>query len=152
MNIYLGIDPGASGALAIISEVIKVFDYEDSDALFWLKVIGEERLKGDIDVHAVIEKVNAMPKQGVSSMFKFGRNYGQWIGRLETLGIPFDYVTPQKWKKAMFDSMPKDDPKNMALDRARRLFPQMQDRLKRKKDHNRAEALLICAYCKKIYS
>ena len=145
MKIYIGIDPGASGAIAFIgTNEINVFDFEEGDALGFLKYIRQ-----GYTCKAVIEKVSSMPGQGVSSTFKFGTNFGQWIGRLEALGIPFDFVTPQKWKKAMFDSMPKGDMKEMSRDRAQRLFPEMAGALKRKKDHNRAEALLLAAYCKK---
>jgi len=111
-----------------------------------LKSISKELHRGGIQIKAILEKVSSMPGQGVSSSFKFGCNFGQWIGRLEALDIPFDFVTPQKWKKAMFDSMPKDNPKEMARNRAIRLLPEMADRLKRKIDHGRAEALLMALY------
>ncbi len=146
MKIYIGIDPGVTGAIAIIYAPgdMSVYDFEDGDVLSELIQISGTPCK------AVIEKVSSMPGQGVSSTFKFGTNFGQWIGRLEALGIPFDFVTPQKWKKAMFDSMPKSNVKEMSRDRARRIFPQMAEFFKRKKDHNRAEALLLAAYCKQI--
>jgi crossover junction endodeoxyribonuclease RuvC len=155
MVIYIGIDPGQTGAIAFLSDrestlSNKVFDFEDGNALAWLKTVGREITHGSMRAKAVLEKVSAMPKQGVSSTFKFGTNYGQWIGRLESLGISFDFVTPQKWKKAMFDSMVKGDLKEMALDRARRLLPNMADRLKRKKDHGRAEALLMALYAMRV--
>lgn len=154
MIIYIGIDPGQTGAIAFLSDqksnlANKVFDFEDGEALTWLKDVGEEVYRGNIQAVAVLEKVSSMPGQGVSSSFKFGCNFGRWIGRLEALGIPFDFVTPQKWKKAMFDSMPKDNVKEMARDRAIRLLPGMADRLKRKMDHNRAEALLMALYAMK---
>jgi crossover junction endodeoxyribonuclease RuvC len=145
MKIYIGIDPGASGAVAFIGiDEINVFDFDEGDALGFLKFIRQGHT-----CKAVIEKVSAMPGQGVSSTFKFGTNFGQWIGRLEALGIPFDFVTPQKWKKAIFDSMPKGDVKEMSRDRAIRLFPEMALHLKRKKDHNRAEALLLAEYARR---
>lgn len=142
--IFIGIDPGQTGAIAILGNGFEeVFDFEDGDGLLHLRISVTENPK------AVIEKVSAMPKQGVASSFKFGQNFGQWIGRLEALGIPFDYITPQKWKKEMFDSMPRGDVKMMSLDRARRLFPQMAEKLTRKGDHNRAEALLLAEFCRR---
>lgn len=146
MKIYIGIDPGQTGAMAIIGDGLEeIYDFDDGDSMTNLRLVSADQVK------AVIEKVAAMPKQGVSSTFKFGTNFGIWIGRLEALGIPFDYVTPQKWKKEMFDSMPRSgDQKAMSLDRARRLFPEMRDQLKRKKDHNRADALLLAEYCRRM--
>lgn len=158
MKIYIGIDPGQTGAMAVIVTDIAgspagfnypktvVFDYDDGNALSFL----QEWTSPNRIWQACLEKVHSMPKQGVSSSFKFGTNFGIWIGRLEALGIPYDFVTPQKWQKVMFDSMTKGDRKAMSLDRARRLFPDMSDVLKRKKDHNRAEALLIAEYCRRI--
>lgn len=153
-TIYIGIDPGQTGAIAFLFDqkpnlANKVFDFDDGNALAWLQDVGKQIASGVIQAKAIIEKVSAMPKQGVSSTFKFGTNYGQWIGRLEALGIPFDFVTPQKWKKVMFDSMVKGDVKEMSRNRAQRLLPNMADRLKRKMDHNRAEALLIALYAMK---
>ena len=150
---YIGVDPGQNGAMAVITpEQIVVFDFDDSFCLKWLKAISNLDI-GDSSrgAKAVIEKATAMPKQGVSSMFKFGTNYGQWIGRLEVLGIPFDFVTPRKWQKEIYDSMPTKnmDKKALSLDRACRLFPEMREFLSRKKDHGRADALLICEYARR---
>jgi len=147
LSFYIGIDPGATGAMAILVErgvedVVLIYDYGDPRIVIQVKNLNPRY------VHAVIEKVGAMPKQGVSSTFKFGVNYGWWQGVLDAYGIPYDFVTPAKWRKVMFDSMPKGDPKAMSLDRARRLFPKMADQLSRKKDHNRAEALLLSLYAK----
>lgn len=140
---YIGIDPGATGAIAVIAhDTVIVLDFENPGIVPYLKNLHPPQCK------AVIEKVSAMPGQGVSSTFKFGVNFGTWIGRLEALRIPFDFVTPQKWKKTMFDSMPKADQKAMSVNRALRIFPQMVGLLKRKKDHNRAEALLLAEYAR----
>ena len=146
MKVFIGVDPGQTGAIAFIGvDEINVFDFEEGDALEYLKYIRQGNT-----CKAVIEKVSSMPGQGVSSTFKFGINFGQWIGRLEALGIPFSFVTPQKWKKAMFDSMSKGDVKDMSRNRALRLFPEMAASLKRKKDHGRAEALLLAEYARRI--
>lgn len=166
--IHLGIDPGASGAMAFISgSEMGVFDFGNLDALFYLI----SNKSANLPMKAVIERVSAFPGQGVTSMFGLGENYGRWIGRLEALGIPYDLVTPQRWKKAMFDSFPAPMPapvgetpkekqkrinerskmlKEFSRQRAIRLFPGMAEYLKRKKDHNRAEAILLAAYCKKM--
>lgn len=145
MKIFIGIDPGQTGAIAIIYAPgdMAVYDFDDGDVLSELATISQSPCK------AVLEKVSARPGEGVSSSFKFGTNFGTWIGRLEVLKIPFDFVTPQKWKKAMFDSMPKGNVKEMSRDRAKRIFPKMTEFLKRKKDHNRAEALLLAEYARR---
>jgi len=158
MKIYLGIDPGQTGAMAVIEDIIQesnaeilstfVIDFEDSNVLQYLQWLKDRGL--NCYTKAVLEKVHSMPKQGVSSTCKFCTNFGIWIGRLEALGIPFDFVTPQKWQKVMFDSMTKGDRKAMSLDRDRRLFPKMAEMLKRKKDHNRADALLLAEYVRRM--
>ena len=164
--IFLGIDPGIYGALAAITDQgkIGVYDFDDVQALIFLQSIRNDKCK------AVIEKIHSMPGQGVSSMFGMGENYGRWIGRLEALGIPYDLVTPQRWRKAMFDSIPATVPappgetpkekqkranerskllKELSRERALRLFPEMAEYLKLKKHHGRAEAILLGEYCRR---
>ena len=96
---------------------------------------------GTVD-HVYIEKQQAMPKQGVSSTFKLGFAYGQIVAAVALSNIPYTIVTPSTWKRSM--NLPKDK------DAARRLavqwFPRQADKLKRKKDEHRAEALLIALY------
>jgi crossover junction endodeoxyribonuclease RuvC len=97
-----------------------------------------------------VEKVSAMPGQGVTSMFSFGRNFGQWEGVIAALGCEVHYVTPQRWKKTMLAGQPKG--KEAARMRALQLFPYLVDALKRKKDDGRAEALLIGEYGRGVES
>lgn len=140
---YIGIDPGQTGAIAFIYTPgdVAVYDFDDPGVLSELIAQASEGF-----CKAVLEKVASHPGEGVSSAFRFGTAYGIWIGRLEALRIPFDYVSPQRWKKAMFDVKPPD--KAASITRALRIYPQMADMLKRKKDHGRAEALLIAEYCR----
>ena len=72
---------------------------------------------------AVIEKVHSMPGQGVSSTFSFGTGYGQLQGLLAGLGIPFELVTPQAWKKVVLAGTAKD--KDAAIAYCRRAFPEV---------------------------
>ena len=141
-DFYIGIDPGATGACAILTDSKRgaVYDFDDVEVLNVLRTVRDKELL----VLAAIEKVHSMPKQGVASSFKFGTNFGIWQGRLQALEIPFIFVTPQKWQKVVFDSMTKGDRKAMSLDLARRLFPWADLRLK--KHHGRAEALLLARY------
>ncbi len=149
-KVYIGIDPGQTGAMALIwpGDAVMIIDYDDPCGVGELRSLWDSH---EYEVVACIEKVHSMPKQGVVSSFKFGTNFGIWQGRLEILQIPYDFVTPQKWQKEMFDSMTKTDRKTMSLDRARRLFPETAPKyLPLKKHHNRAEALLIAEYCRRI--
>ena len=157
-KIYLGIDPGISGAIAIISETGKqaVFDFEDEAVIQKLKDVDIQSWM--IKATALVELVHAHPKQGVKSTFAFGKNFGQWIGRLEALSIPFNFIDPRRWQNVMFGSTPKQymvrkgkkvmDTKSMSLTTARQMFPAMSARLMRKKDNGRADALLIAEYCR----
>lgn len=140
----LGIDPGKSGAFALISpgnEQVSVHDFTEFNDVVKL-------LSGYDIRHAFIEKVHAMPGQGVCSMFSFGENFGTWKGILIALQIPFTQVAPQTWKKSMLKDMPKE--KSSSVQRCLQLYPQMVDSFKRKKDHNRADAILIASYGKLV--
>ena len=95
-----------------------------------------------IKIFAMLENVHSMPKQGVASSFKFGRNFGNLEGLLTGSKIPFDYVTPQKWQKELGCLSHGD--KNVTKSKAQRLFPHL------KITHAIADALLIMEYCRKI--
>ncbi len=143
----IGIDPGISGAIAKLNDnnsFIGVYDMpvmpgtgkrQQVNAAELAKII---RLDGGI---AFVERVSAMPKQGVSSMFSFGCSYGIVLGVLAALQIPVVLVTPQSWKKKAGISG-KD--KDYARTLAQQLYPQAE--LGRKKDIGRADALLIARF------
>jgi crossover junction endodeoxyribonuclease RuvC len=143
MRYYIGIDPGANGAVVILRE----------DGNYLLQLESAKASEHDIaqcirictgdNVVAIIEKVHAMPKQGVSSTFKFGRSYGVMIGILTALGIPYREVTPQTWQKAM-SCLSKGD-KNVTKAAAQKLFPSV------KVTHANADALLIAEYCRRTW-
>ena len=144
MGTYLGIDPGQTGALAIIQgpDMANTIDmpllggkYPDIDGM-------NSFLWWPIDF-AVIEKAQPMPKQGVTSSFNYGVGYGMLLAWLHTKGIPYKEVRPTAWKK-YFGLIGKD--KDESRRKAIQLFPWVD--LKRKKDHGRAEALLLAAYAK----
>lgn len=102
-------------------------------------------------VHAFIEKVQSSPQMGVTSAFSFGQGYGAWLGILAALQIPHTLITPQAWKKGMMYGEPKEKDASRVV--ARRIYPvQMADGdwLSRKKDHNRADALLIAEYGRRL--
>jgi len=148
----LGIDPGASGAIAF-------FDYEKGDlTIFDMPTATIERngkskkevspamlamvCRGIEVRRAVVERVNARPGQGVTSMFAFGRSFGIVEGVLGGLNIPTSYVTPQQWRKAMQVREGKDGSRQ----RAAELFPKYANQFARVKDDGRAEAALIAYF------
>lgn len=152
MTTYIGIDPGLSGAIAAIRPNGGI-EIADTPTMQVKKGKGKrneylpaqmaEFLNGYSNCHVFIEKVHSMPGQGVSSMFRMGEGYGLWIGILSALKIPFTKVTPQAWKKELMAGL-KD--KDAARGRAQELFPHAMVFLKRKKDCDRADALLIAEY------
>ena len=99
-------------------------------------------------LHVYIERAQAMPKQGVTSMFNYGKGFGLWLGLLIGIGFPYTLVSPRRWKASMLSDMPKD--KGASILRAKQLFPASARELTRVKDHNRAEALLIAAYGQRL--
>lgn len=141
--VILGIDPGAvSGAWAALFEDgtmtcgdLPVVDRNVDPAEM-------SRLVRALNpVRAVVEQVGAMPGQGVSSMFSFGRGYGSILGVLGACGIPVTMVTPGKWKRTF--GLDSDKEKSRAL--AIRTWP-LCPSLARKKDAGRAEAALIARW------
>jgi crossover junction endodeoxyribonuclease RuvC len=90
----------------------------------------------------VIERSQAMPKQGVSSVFSYGAGYGAYLGVLAALGIQYTRITPQEWKRKL--RVPSD--KDGARARASELLPSHTGWWLRKKDHGRAEAALLAYY------
>lgn len=140
----LGIDPGASGGVAFFlpdrPDLIGVHDMPavagDVDAAELARLVAE--MAPDF---AVIEAVHAMPKQGVSSSFRFGRAYGTALGVLAALRVPTHLVTPQRWKKHFGLSAEKERSRALAI----RLWPASRH-FARKKDTDRAEAALIARY------
>ena len=90
---YIGIDPGKDGALALIMDkAVTIIPFDERGY-----EIALAHIKGS-DARCCLERVGAMPGQGVTSMFKFGENFGFIRGLLQANGIPYELVTPQKWK------------------------------------------------------
>jgi crossover junction endodeoxyribonuclease RuvC len=141
MKAYIGIDPGQSGAVALLpgDDPHRVEDWPGDPSA------AAELLKGwsiEYQVQlAALESVHAMPKQGVSSTFRFGANWGTWQGILAALGLPYLMPRPTEWQKGLVRKSDGPDPKARSLAVARRLFPDAE--LSKKKDHGRADALLL---------
>lgn len=149
MAVILAIDPGASGALAFFNPETGMLDVEDMPTLEvkrgnkMKREISPQMLAGIIASRkpdrAIIELVGAMPGQGVTSMFAFGKSYGLCIGICAGLQIPVEHVTPNKWKKAVCAREGKDGNRM----RAAECFPAYAHLFRRVKDDGRADAALI---------
>jgi Holliday junction resolvasome RuvABC endonuclease subunit len=148
--LYFGVDPGQSGAIACIdslrpSENPLSFKLSETERDVWVflnrcRVLGE-RTDRELEMHAYIERVHSMPKQGVASSFKFGQSYGFLRGLLIACHIPFEEVSPVKWQTAMGCRSAGD--KNVTKAMAQQLFPNV------KVTHANADALLIAEYCRR---
>jgi crossover junction endodeoxyribonuclease RuvC len=144
----IGIDPGLTGAIAIVSPTDEVILCTD------LPLTDEDKPSVDgnllyrlidkfMPCTVVVEKVHAMPGQGVTSMFNFGKSYGTILTAVKIAGANLLGITPQVWKKAQgLIKTEKEDSRQLALKK----YPAAFKSLLRKKDHGRAEALLICDY------
>lgn len=142
--IYIGVDPGKDGAMAVITptgEYIVPFGLDG----YRLEL---NRLGAGGCARCCLERVGAMPGQGVTSMFKFGENFGFIQGLLTAYSIPYELVTPQKWKKEF--QITGD--KNSSIAVCKRLFPGVSLRRtdRCKTDHDgMAEALLMAEYARR---
>ena len=152
--IIIGIDPGVSGAISILEnkKIIEVFDMptmidgkKNKKQVNGAQVtnIIKERLNGDKDIIVVVEHVNAMPGQGVTSMFNFGQSFGVIKGICSALGIPIYFVRPTKWKK--YFNLIKTN-KDASRTKVIEAYPEVSSKLSRKKDSNKADAILIARY------
>ena len=151
-GILAAFDPGLSGAVALawISQCpsYTVRDLPTMGAGKQIVLNGAELaacLRENKVNTAIVEHVHAMPGQGVSGMFRFGTTFGQILGVLQALEIPYELVSPAKWKREMRLSGGPGKGETSRL-RALELFPHLTEDLARKKDHNRAEALLLARW------
>lgn len=158
---FAGIDPGITGAVAVITMDGKTALIEDCPTIRakgYRKITDTRRLAKMMreiknkykKLYIVIEEPIAMPnngrKMGAVSMLSFGRNVGIWEGIVSSLGIDYITVHPSIWKKAIFNGKQTD--KNGAIRLSRKLFPEARKYLTLKSRHGRAEALLLSVYAK----
>ena len=165
MSKIIAIDPGLSGAIALLSDpdtVEKIWDMPVMEATHGKGNIVNPYLLADILKEAIelgakdvyIEQVSSMPNQGVASTFKFGVGFGVLQGVVACLDLPILLVTPQKWK-GYHKLLRKDvrfalqrDPTDLELKDAARImaikfFPDQYENLKLKKHNGRADAVMI---------
>ena len=150
----IGIDPGLSGAIAVLED-IKVLN------LFEMPVMAEgkknkrqlnsaqlvniikENTNVDEEIAVIVEQVNAMPGQGVTSMFNFGQTFGAIKGVCAALGLPIFFVRPSKWKK-YFELI--NSSKDASRTKVIEMYPSFSKQLAKKKDVNKSDAILIARF------
>lgn len=153
MGLFLGIDIGKKGGIAQLDSEGKAAAWRmPEDAMEVAKLIrkllaDQVALGRRIDL-VCVERVGAMPKQGVKSMFTFGTGYGVILGALAALDIPHMLVTPRQWQKEMLDAG-TGETKERSLNMARRLFPAVD--LRFKSDDGKADALHMARYAMKYF-
>ena len=154
--LIIGIDPGIKGAICILKDgnILDVFDMpimpvgkKNKSQVNGSQIYNEIQkaiLNEDKkDIKVVIEQVSAMPGQGVTSMFNFGQSFGVLKGIFSAMQIPMDFVSPVKWKRYYnLINTRKDSSRTKAIE----FFPYISSKLSRKKDSNKADAILIASF------
>ena len=154
--LIIGIDPGIKGAICFFKKgkILEVLDMPtmpvgkknksqvNGSQIYneiQKRIINEDKK----DIKVVIEQVSAMPGQGVTSMFNFGQSFGVLKGIFSAMQIPMDFVWPVKWKKYYnLINTQKDSSRTKAIE----FFPYISSKLSRKKDANKADAILIASF------
>ena len=154
--IIVGIDPGISGALCFFSNgnVIDVIDMptmaegkknkkQVNGRQIFNEILNIKNTFAGHKINVVVEQVSAMPGQGVTSMFNFGQSFGVIKGICSAMELPIFYVRPAKWKKYFnLINAEKDASRTKVIE----MFPEISQKLSRKKDNNKADAILIAKY------
>ena len=154
--IIIGIDPGINGAICFFKkgEVLDVIDMptmaegkKNKRQVNGQQIFNEFSKRIELyskdNIKVVVEKVSAMPGQGVTSMFNFGQSFGVIKGVCAAMQLPIFFVTPAKWKK-YFDLI--NTQKDASRTKAIEIFPKISPILSKKKDSNKADAILIASF------
>ena len=154
--LIIGIDPGISGSICFfengkILEVVEMPTMTDgkknkrqvNGAQIYNEILKRINKNDKQNVRAIIEHVSAMPGQGVTSMFNFGQSFGILKGICSAMQLPMYFVRPAKWKKyyGLINSE-----KDASRTRAIEMFPYFSSQLSKKKDSNKADAILIASF------
>ena len=159
--LIIGIDPGISGSICFLDNG-KILDVIEmpimTDGKKNKKQINGSQVYNEItkrikqfeknQIRVVIEHVSAMPGQGVTSMFNFGQSFGILKGICTAMRLPMYFVRPVKWKK-YFNLLNSE--KDASRTRAIEIFPYFSSQLSRKKDSNKADAILIASFYHETY-
>ena len=158
--LIIGIDPGISGSICFFEDgkIIEVIEMpvmtegkKNKKQVNGAQIYNEflKRINNkDDDVRVVIEQVSAMPGQGVTSMFNFGQSYGILKGICSAMQLPMFFIRPSKWKK-YFNLI--NSQKDASRTRAIEIFPYFSSQLSKKKDANKADAILIASFYYETY-
>ena len=154
--LVIGIDPGISGSICFFQDG-KIIDVVEMPTMIEgkknKKQVNGSQIFNEIsyrikkfdkkDIKVVIEQVSAMPGQGVTSMFNFGQSFGILKGICSAMQLPMYFVRPAKWKKYFnLINSEKDASRTKAIE----IFPYFSSNLAKKKDANKADAILIACY------
>ena len=159
--LIIGIDPGISGSICFLDNG-KILDVVEMPIMtdgkknkkqvngsqVYNEVIKRIRQFEKNQIRVVIEHVSAMPGQGVTSMFNFGQSFGILKGICTAMQLPMYFVRPAKWKK-YFNLLNSE--KDASRTRAIEIFPYFSSQLSRKKDSNKADAILIASFYHETY-
>ena len=159
--LIIGIDPGISGSICFLDNG-KILDVIEmpimADGKKNKKQVNGSQVYNEISkrikqfekkqIRVVIEHVSAMPGQGVTSMFNFGQSFGILKGICTAMQLPMYFVRPAKWKK-YFNLLNSE--KDASRTRAIEIFPYFSSQLSRKKDSNKADAILIASFYHETY-
>ena len=153
--LIIGIDPGISGSICFFKDgrILEVIEMpvmtegkKNKKQVNGAQIYNEflKRInKKDDEIRVVIEQVSAMPGQGVTSMFNFGQSFGILKGICSAMQLPMFFVRPAKWKK-YFNLI--NSQKDASRTRAIEIFPYFSAQLSKKKDSNKADAILIASF------
>ena len=159
--LIIGIDPGISGSICFFQDG-KIIDVVEMPTMTEgkknKKQVNGSQIFNEIsarikrldnkDIKVVVEQVSAMPGQGVTSMFNFGQSFGILKGICSAMQLPIYFVRPAKWKK-YFNLINSE--KDASRTRAIEIFPYFSGQLSRKKDSNKADAILIASFYYETY-
>ena len=150
----IGVDPGLTGAIAILdgNKVINLFEMpimadgkKNKRQLNSAQLVSiiKENIKNKEETAVIVEQVNAMPGQGVTSMFNFGQTFGAIKGVCAALELPIFFVRPSKWKKHFeLINSSKDSSRTKVIE----MYPSLSNQLSKKKDVNKSDAILIARF------
>ena len=159
--LIIGIDPGISGSICFFEDG-KIIDVVEMPTMLEgkknKKQVNGSQIYNEISkrisklenhkIRVVIEQVSAMPGQGVTSMFNFGQSFGILKGICSSMQLPMYFVRPAKWKK-YFNLI--NSQKDASRTKAIQIFPYFSSQLSRKKDSNKADAILIASFFYETY-
>ena len=159
--LIIGIDPGISGSICFLEDgkILDVIEMpimnegkknkkQVNGSQIYNEILKRINTQEKKNIRVIIEQVSAMPGQGVTSMFNFGQSFGILKGICSAMQLPMFFVRPAKWKK-YFNLINSE--KDASRTRAIEIFPYFSTQLSKKKDANKADAILIASFYYETY-